>query len=237
VLAIAAHELRAPATAMGGYAQLILRKIRRSDSMDRASIEATLDLINHHARRMDRLVARLLDAARIDANTLCVVRRETDLQGLVFNVVNLWCATAPERHVVVDAPIALCAEVDALRIEEVLSNLVDNALKFSPSETSVEVRLRLRGDNTAVLSVRDHGVGVPVDRRDCIFDRFVQAHRERRSTGLGLGLYLSRHIVQQHGGRLTAEYPADGGARFVVELPVLRAEAATPPAHPQFAAA
>src|SRR5438093_363723 len=115
----------------------------------------------------------------------------------------------------------LIAQVDTLRFEQVVMNLLDNAVKYSPKGGAVEVTLA-RTPSTFVLSVRDHGVGVAPEHLPQIFDRFYQAHRNR--SGLGLGLYISRQIVERHGGMVYAEAPPDGGTRFVVSMSL----AATP---------
>jgi len=220
-MAVAAHELRTPAAALRGITQLLLRQYERGDGVDPEDLRSGLSRIDRQAIRLATMVDRLMDAACVDTGKLSVVRSDADVREIVLSVVELARAGHPERCVTIDAPRAIQAQLDPLRIEQVLSNLIDNALKFSPPHAPVEITLRLAHPGGAIIAVRDHGVGVPVERRDQIFDRFVQAHREQAPAGLGLGLYLSQRIVEQHGGRLTAEYPTDGGARFVVELPAL----------------
>ena len=115
------------------------------------------------------------------------------------------------------------AWVDPLRLEQVLSNLVGNAIKYSPDGGPIALTLAVDpGGATVRLAVRDWGLGIPEERRAHIFDRFYQAHADHHRSGLGLGLYISREIVALHGGRLEAEFPADGGARFIVTLPTGR---------------
>ena len=107
-------------------------------------------------------------------------------------------------------------------MEQVVTNLIDNAIKYSPEGGQIEVSLVTPDDHTVRLSVRDHGVGVPPQHRAQIFDRFYQAHAGGPLTsmaGMGLGLYISRQIVEMHDGRIEAEFPDDGGTRFVVTLP------------------
>jgi signal transduction histidine kinase len=220
-LAVAAHELRTPAAALRGTAQVLLRQYERTGTLETEEVRMALSRIDRQAVRLAGMIDRLMDAACADSGKLSVVRSETDLREVVVNAVDLARAVHPERQVAVDAPSAVQVRVDSLRIQQVLSNLIDNAFKFSPTDAPVEVALRVPRPGSAVVAVRDHGIGVPVERRDHIFDRFVQAHCDQAPAGLGLGLYLSQRIVEQHGGRLTADYPHDGGARFVVELPAL----------------
>jgi signal transduction histidine kinase len=116
------------------------------------------------------------------------------------------------------APATLECEIDPLRIEQVLSNLLDNAMKYSPDGGAIDVTLSRYGDDIE-LSVRDRGLGIPEEKRAQIFERFYQAH-DNGQRGMGLGLYVSRHIVELHGGDMWAEFPADGGTRMIVRLPV-----------------
>jgi two-component system sensor histidine kinase KdpD len=113
------------------------------------------------------------------------------------------------------------AMVDGLRLEQVVTNLVDNAIKYSPEGSPVEVSLDLATPETAEIAVRDHGGGIPTDRRAAIFQRYYRAHADTYQSGLGLGLYISRQIVELHGGTISAEFPDDGGSRFVVRLPLV----------------
>jgi signal transduction histidine kinase len=117
------------------------------------------------------------------------------------------------------APPALPAVVDPLRLEQVLTNLLSNALKFSPEGGPVELTLMTPTLDQIGLAVRDHGLGIPEAQRAGLFTRFHQAHAHSHRSGLGLGLYISRQIIEMHGGRIAADFPPDGGTRFVVCLP------------------
>jgi signal transduction histidine kinase len=223
-LAVAAHELRTPTSAMSGYAQLQARQLRGAAAPPAPSdIQYGLERIERQAQRVAALIRRLLDAAQLRAGSeLRMDEQEVDLQQLVCDFSLLARASVPNRRLLVQAPEPITATVDVVRIEQVLSNLVDNACKFSPPHTSVELSLCLARPNVARIAVRDHGPGVAVEHRGRIFDAYYQAQGGARAGGLGLGLYLSRTIVELHGGRLLAEYPADGGSRFIVELPARR---------------
>jgi signal transduction histidine kinase len=102
----------------------------------------------------------------------------------------------------------------------VLVNLLNNAIKYSPQGGEIDVDVSTKG-NMVCITVTDHGIGIPLERRDRIFDRFYQAHAEGYHGGMGLGLYVSRQIAELHGGKLYAEFPDEGGTRFVLELPLL----------------
>jgi signal transduction histidine kinase len=119
--------------------------------------------------------------------------------------------------------------VDPLRLEQVVTNLLDNAIKYSPEGGEIEVELAAPDPTAVRLCVRDRGMGIPPDKRARIFDRYYQAHGEGHLSGMGLGLYISRQIVELHGGRIAAEWPPEGGTHFVVTLPVGLAEGAGGP--------
>ena len=109
---------------------------------------------------------------------------------------------------------------DPLRLEQVLANLLDNAAKFSPPGTAIEVHAWQPDAATAHLEVRDHGLGIAPEHRGRIFGRFFQAHAAEYRSGLGLGLHIARQLAELHGGSIAAEFPEDGGTRFVVSLPI-----------------
>lgn len=215
-LSIAAHELRTPLTGVRLVAQLLLREATNLETSDK--LRAALSTIDTQTGKLSELVSRLLDRSQIEAGKLRIQPAPTDLVQLVQGVVS--GRSESGRHsFVVDAPERLEACVDPIRFEQVVTNLVDNAVKYSPDGGSIAVKLSVRDGGGASLSVTDHGVGVPPEQRDHIFDRFYQAHRDRHLTGMGLGLYLTRQIVQLHGGTVRIEDPGHPGTRFVVDLP------------------
>jgi signal transduction histidine kinase len=146
----------------------------------------------------------------------------TDLTEMVKRLVALFRMRTKRHTLVLSAEPDIIAEVDQLSIERVVSNLLDNAIKYSPNGGQIDIELSRaeRSDaERARLAVRDRGIGIPPEMRASIFDRFYQAHASDHRSGLGLGLYISREIVNVHGGDIVAEFPADGGTRFVVRLP------------------
>ena len=125
-----------------------------------------------------------------------------------------------DRHpIALETPASLQAWIDPLRLEQVLANLLDNAIKHSPHGEPIVVTLSRPAPGTLELAVSDRGIGIPIEARDRIFERFFQARPEDATQGLGLGLYVSRQIVELHGGEIRADFPTDGGTRFVVTLP------------------
>jgi signal transduction histidine kinase len=181
-----------------------------------------LQTIAGQSRRLTRLLGQLLDVTRLENGRLMLDRQPTDLCALVEGAVAAASARSDRHVITLEAPAALEASVDPLRLEQVLTNLLENAIKFSPDGTPVEVALvPLGGDMPAVeLTVRDHGIGIPIEMREHLFERFHRAHANGHRSGMGVGLYVSRQIVELHRGEIRVEFPPDGGTRFVVRLPL-----------------
>jgi PAS domain S-box-containing protein len=218
-LSVAAHELKTPLTALRASAQLILRLLQRQGSVDMERLSRGLQTIDSQSDRLARLTNQLFDLSRLERGKLVLERQRVDLAELVQASVTPMQALATGHWFLVQAPGPTWAHVDPLRLGQVLSNLLDNAVKFSPQGGPIEVDLSCPSPAEVRIAVRDHGLGIPPDQRDHIFDRFYQAHAAEHRSGIGLGLYVSRELVDLHGGRLEAEFPPDGGSRFVVTLP------------------
>jgi signal transduction histidine kinase len=214
-LSVAAHELKTPMTAAKIATQLLHRSLQKTTLTP--SQERAIATLQTQIARQARLVSNLLDAVRLGEKRLDLELEQVDVATLVRSSVELFEAISEQHQFSVLGPDELTAEIDSLRIEQVITNLLDNAVKYSPKGGAIEVTL-VPTQTTFVLSVRDHGVGLSADQLTKVFDRFYQAHPNR--SGLGLGLYITRQIVERHGGTLYAEPPPDGGTRFVVSLPL-----------------
>lgn len=216
-LSVAAHELKTPMTSLRAYAQLLLMSIRRKREIAPERLGTALETIETQTGKLNSLVSHLLDRAQIEAGKLRIEPVRTDLVALVQAVVAQHQGRA-DYPVVYDGPEHLDAAVDPVRFEQVITNLVDNAIKYSPHGGTVSLRLE-QGDGGIRLSVTDQGVGIPPEQREAVFDRFHQARGERHLSGMGLGLYITREIVALHGGSVRIEEPEHRGSRFVVALP------------------
>ena len=225
-LSVAAHELRTPLTSLRGYTQLLVRQIQRGDRPDLQRLTEVLHTIDQQSAKVTALVSQLLDISRIDAGRLDLAAAPVDVVTLVRDVAAGSRITLLDHPLVVPGGEAIPAMLDPLRLEQVLINLIDNARKHSPPGAPIELTVAAPDAATVEIAVRDHGAGVPPERRERLFDRFYQAPGAGTLGGLGLGLFISREIVEQHGGQIRAEFPDDGGARFVVRLPRVRAPAA-----------
>jgi signal transduction histidine kinase len=217
-LATASHELRTPVTSIRGFVQLALRRLSAESSPELQEVRDMMTVVNAQVDRLARLVSQLFDVSRTQTGKLSLDQRPYDLGELVRQSVRAAELITDKHHFTVDAPAQLVLPLDDLRFSRVLTNLLDNAVKYSPDGGAIDLEVHSTDDGGALLSVRDHGIGVPADRRGSLFEPFYQVHPQNGS-GMGLGLYLSHQIVEQHGGQLTAEFPDDGGSRFVVSLP------------------
>ena len=219
-LSVAAHELKTPVTSLRGFAQLTLRTIEQTGHIDLHRLTRALGVVDQQSEKLTRLVAQLLDVSRFQSGKLALDCRETNVSQLVLDLVNSLQAHS-DRHVLHTAiPPDVRIYADPLRIEQVLTNLVDNAIKYSPGGGDVNVDMSVNTEGVCI-AVRDHGIGISPEHRERIFERFYQADANRHHTaGMGLGLYISHQIVDLHGGELRAEFPEEGGSRFIVSLPM-----------------
>jgi len=220
-LSVAAHELKTPLTSLRGFAQLLLGQMEEGRTPTLEHLEMALGAIDRQSEKLARLVSQLLDISRLQAGQLVLERKLTDVVPLLRAAVENAGATTTRHAITLRAPTSAEACVDPLRLEQVLANLVDNAIKYSPEGGSIEVSAAFDGDRLRI-DVVDHGIGVPPEHRERIFDRFYQAHVERRFGGMGLGLYISRQIVELHGGQLKADHPPEGGTVMTLRVPLGR---------------
>ncbi|MGN6698735.1 MAG: ATP-binding protein [Thermomicrobiales bacterium] len=230
-LSVASHELRTPLTTLHGYAYLMGQRLQLLEIGDER-MRRYVETMQRQTNRMTELVETLLDVSRIDAGRLTLRYESCDLAALVREVVEP-LRDLSNRH---EIRLALAAPVpgrwDRDRIEQVIVNLLTNAFRYSPDGGPVDVVLHQQpaaADRpaSAVLRVQDRGLGLTPEQQTLIFERFQQAHEDdvmgytAGRTGMGLGLYISREIVERHGGRIWAESAGPGqGASFVVTLPL-----------------
>ena len=225
-LADASHELRTPVTSIRGYSELF-----RRGAADRPDdLAMAMRRIEEEAIRMGVLVDDLLLLARLDEGRP-LARDPVDLAAIVTDAVTDAQVLAPERAITLAAPEHLETVGDEQRLRQVVANLLQNALRYTPPASPIEVRVEPRVEH-AELVVADHGPGVDPEHLEHVFERFYRAERSRtrESGGSGLGLSIVASIVAAHGGTVRVERTPGGGASFIVDLP-LEAPAA-PPAPP-----
>jgi signal transduction histidine kinase len=222
-LSAAAHDLRTPLTVVLGQAELLERRVARDPN---APVDAAgVTRLAREARRLRDLVSELLDAQRLEQGAAVMDPVTTDLRDIVEEVrLRFHDLGIDFKANVPDTPVT--ATVDVPRFEQVVDNLIENALKYGAAGPLPEVKLE-RDNGAARLTVVDHGLGVPEDERERIFDRFYRATNVQAlpDTGIGLGLYICRRIVESHGGRIWVEPTPGGGSTFVVSVPAQSAPA------------
>ena len=216
-ISVASHELRTPLTAIVGHGELLL-----ADMPDADPRHAMAAAIVDSAREMTDLVEHMLDASRIEIGALRLQPAEVDLAALVANVLASFSPGAPHHELVASiAPDAASVRADPHRLRQVLTNLVGNAIKYSPDGGPVEVRTRRAAPDRVEILVADRGLGVPKNQRAHLFDpyRRVDDPQHRRIEGTGLGLYIVRSLAELHGGSVRVESEVGRGSTFVVSLP------------------
>jgi two-component system OmpR family sensor kinase len=226
-LADASHELRTPLTSIRGYAEVFRTGAARSD----AEKEKAMSRIEDEAKRMGAMVEDLLTLARLD-QLPDIARKPVDLTRLAEDAAGDARAAAPDRAISVDAPGGEVVVLgDASKLRQVIGNLTRNALVHTPPGTPFELTVA-RGGDQAMLTVRDHGPGLPTDDADALFERFWRADpgRGRGPAGAGLGLSIVAAIVHAHGGSVHGENAPGGGASFSVRLPAAADDEPVPPA-------
>lgn len=233
-IAIAAHELRTPMTAIRGYATMLLRQgQRQEDSGDTVSSESAeiqreaLETIDLATSRLAELTDDLLDVARLQAGRIDLRVEPQDLVALAKRVIKRAQITTQRHQIELrNAPDALVVDIDIQRFEQVLGNLLSNAIKYAPEGGPIEVTVAevANGDGqpSALLTITDHGIGIPLDQQSRLFTRFSRAGnaQERGITGTGLGLYISRELVERHYGRIWFESTEGSGTTFFISLPL-----------------
>jgi PAS domain S-box-containing protein len=227
-VALAAHELRNPMTAIKANVQLLTRRAKRGDLQTSDRWRGPLQSLQQATDRLAQLTDDLLDVTRLQAGHLELHREPQDVVVLVRRIVQQQQLTT-DHHTLTMATNAdpVIVDMDVQRIEQVLVNLVNNAMKYSPEGGEIMIAVRERGEQEGgvrlvELMVRDHGIGIPTAYHSRIFGRFMRADnaRERQIPGTGLGLYLCRELIERHGGRIWFESKEGEGAAFFVTLPL-----------------
>jgi two-component system, OmpR family, sensor histidine kinase VicK len=216
-IAVAAHELKTPVTIMKGFAQLLLRNADGLSPQQRRGLEE----ISLGANRIHSIVRDLLDVALLSSTEAPFVLDQVDLVDLVGQAWDRMTFAHPAHDLRLTASGSVSVVADRARLEQVVENLLDNAVRYSPEGGPIEVEVSSSGDQ-AVVSVTDRGIGIPADKQAGIFQRFYRAHTDTPHDygGMGVGLHISREIILRHGGTMDFESREGEGSTFRFILPM-----------------
>lgn len=212
----ASHELRTPLTALRGVGESALREAKSPEQL-RDTIGSMLE----ESQRLHDLADTLLLIARAESGRMLLKREQVSLPGLAREVSERLEVLAAEKNQSLEFSIAddICVEVDPILLRQAVTNVLHNAIAYSPPDSVIRIDVAMRGDH-ATLAITDQGPGIPVEHREKIFDRFhrIDKARSRADGGTGLGLAIAKLFIEQHGGTIMLECPAKGGSTFRITL-------------------
>jgi signal transduction histidine kinase len=219
-ISMANHELRNPLAALKLQTALLQRQLAKQGTLDQAP---ALAMMEAQIKTITRLVEELLDVSRIQAGRLEYVRETVDLDELLREITDTIQQIYPSHRILVRGAVRTNLIGDPDRLGQVFTNLLCNAIKYSPDAQTVEMELSA-SDEAVTIRVRDHGLGIPREQREKIFERFYRGAGPQQSAipGLGMGLYIVAEIVKGHGGSITVDSEVAKGSTFTVTLPTRR---------------
>ena len=216
-VSIVSHEFRTPLTGIQGFSEMM-----RDEDLTREEMKEYASDINKDAQRLNRLINDMLDLSRMEAGRMNLDRQQTDLNAIVTDAAERVRPNAPAHPITLELDPGLPAlSADRDRLTQVVANLLSNAVKYSPTGGAIVVRTE-REPNGVHLSVRDHGMGIPAESLETIWEQYsrVESRQTRGIQGTGLGLPIIRQIVRMHGGKAWAESEIGRGSVFHVVLPL-----------------
>jgi len=215
-LSIASHELRSPLTLIKAYAQIGKSFVGK----DPEKMATYLDKINQQATKVNTLIQQLLDVSKIDNSKLEYQLERIDLNEFMTEVMDAVVLSNPTHTITLNLANPGYVNIDKLRIEQVLINLVGNAVKYSDKDKPVSITLT-NGEDSITVSIKDEGVGLSEENLSKVFDKFFRAEdMASKTSGLGMGLYITNHIVKGHQGTIWAESKEQEGSTFSFSLPL-----------------
>jgi signal transduction histidine kinase len=223
-MAIASHELKTPLTSLKLSLQMYERSISRQEprAFTPEKMQSYLEKNSQSIDRLSRLVDDMLDISRIRTGKLTIKKEQCELSGIMQHVLARYRDQFDESgsgQPVIEKLETSVGEWDPLRIEQVMTNIITNALRYGRGKP---IRISIiNNENSFLITVKDNGLGIPKSDRDKIFERYERGLLAREVSGLGLGLYISKQIVEAHSGRIWVESEVGKGSSFFVELPAV----------------
>ncbi|HEV2580474.1 MAG TPA: MASE1 domain-containing protein [Ktedonobacteraceae bacterium] len=217
-ISMASHELKTPLTSLLGYTELLHRKAAEPGSQE---AQRYLAKMTAQIEKLSRLIADLLDISKIQAGKIVYAEEAVDVDELVREVVETLQQSNSKHHISIEGRAQREVVGDRERLEQVLINLISNAIKYSPQAEKVIVRLT-HLSNSLTISVQDFGIGIPMTHQKKVFERFYRVYNDKDRTypGLGIGLYIAYQIIEQHHGKMWVESVEEQGSTFSFSLPL-----------------
>jgi len=211
------HDLRTPLSSITGSLTALIDNYNNLDDITRKEL---LDTAFEESERLNRLVGNLLDITRVEANALRISRKPCELRDVLGSALGQLKEKIGPRNIKIDIPGDFPElPMDFSFIMKVFFNLIDNALKYSSPEASIDIKATLLRDK-AMIEIKDQGIGVPKEDIDRIFDKFYRVERPQKITGTGLGLSICKGIIEAHGGKIMAKNNPDRGMTLVITIPL-----------------
>ncbi len=216
-MSIASHEIKTPITIIKAYSQMA----KRSKDLGSDEIKNILEKIDAQSSKLLILVQQLLDISRIENGNIVYTMAATPFNSFVAEMVELMQNIIPHHTITLNLPVEATVNLDSLRMEQVFSNLLGNAAKYSEKNTTIHVSTEMLGDQIR-LSVQDNGIGMSAESMDSVFNKFYRDKDVLRThAGLGMGLYIASKIINDHGGKIWVESKEGNGSTFSFSLPLL----------------
>lgn len=218
-LSIASHELKTPLTTIKAYAQIALKQAQKSFD---GSILEYLEKINIHTNKLNYLITELLDVSKIHSGKLSLAETIIDFSSYLHDVIHSIQHVTPTHKINLEVNCVQKVCIDTLRIEQVITNLINNAAKYSPGKDCIDISANVENGNVAV-AIKDYGIGISEKNMKKLFSRFYRVEETSKSySGLGIGLFISKEIIKQHKGKLWVESEEGKGSVFYFSLPVYK---------------
>ncbi len=208
------HDLKTPITAIKGAVDILQKKIGGADT------DIYLEILQRNTKKLSEMVGDLLDCAKIESGSLELQKESHDIAEVVEDAIVMVMPLSWEKKVKINYEVPankIMVTLDRARMEQAISNLLANAIKFSKPDEKIEVKVEQR-DGEAIISVKDYGPGIPEEERKLVFEKFFRRSKTENHDGIGLGLAIAKWIVEAHGGRIWVEEPDHQGSLFLIAL-------------------
>lgn len=220
-ISMLSHELKTPVTSIKGYVQVLIRMLQGAQDLPTERLSPPLLRVNKLVTQLTQLIADMLDLTKIELKQFDLITSKVDLSEVVSSVAEDFRFTETTHTINISKETEVIVDVDKNKIVQVLSNLISNAIKYSPEADKVDIRVFKQEEGLVAVSVKDYGIGISETDQKQVFNRFyrVEGHSGERFTGFGIGLFIASSIIERHGGRITVDSLIGSGTTFTFILP------------------